>query len=166
MPWRGKSWSNGIKSDRTMTSKLSEPRFQLQTGGIVTIQIAWLWTSILYSRRSNTLRSSFGSSAPHHSQSLESLDDLQRIYRQPSTENATKPRKILTISTLKLHRAINDKIRQESVGSTVRSSKQGSTESRNPEVFPFDAMPRKKFVGGGGVISHYENPFRYWQIPL
>ena len=35
-----------------------------------------------------------------------------------------------------------------------------SVRSSMPEDFPFD-KPRKKFVGGGGVIAKYENPFRY-----
>ena len=34
-----------------------------------------------------------------------------------------------------------------------------SNRSSIPENFPFD-KPRKKYVGGGGVIAKYESPFR------
>ena len=69
-------------------------------------------------------------------------------------------RKILTISTLQLHRAINDRIQDEMDQVYIQEPSKESVRSSMPEDFPFD-KPRKKFVGGGGVIAKYENPFRY-----
>ena len=42
----------------------------------------------------------------------------------------------------------------------IQEPSKESVRSSMPEDFPFD-KPRKKFVGGGGVIAKYENPFRY-----
>lgn len=67
-------------------------------------------------------------------------------------------RKILTISTLQLHRAINDRIQDEQIQMDIQEEVV-SRKSSIPEVFPFD-KPRKKVVGGGGVIAKYESPFR------
>ena len=59
-----------------------------------------------------------------------------------------------------MHRAINDRIQDEMDQVYIQEPSKESVRSSMPEDFPFD-KPRKKFVGGGGVISKYENPFRY-----
>ena len=69
-------------------------------------------------------------------------------------------RKILTISTLQLHRAINDRIQDEMDQVYIQEPSKDSIKSSIPEDFPFD-KPRMKYVGGGGVIAKYDSPFRY-----
>ncbi len=94
-----------------------------------------------------------------NSQFSRSLDDSESLFMLPyylkPKEEAT--RKILTISTLQLHRAINDRIQDEKENPIPVAEK--SDKASLPEEFPFD-KPKMKFVGGGGVIAKYENPFR------
>ena len=93
----------------------------------------------------------------------KSLDDSESLYMLPyylkPKEEPT--RKILTISTLQLHRAINDRIQDEiNLGpKPIPRLPRMSTSTSIQEVFPFD-KPRMKVVGGGGVIAKYESPFR------
>ena len=101
----------------------------------------------------------------HNSPFSKSLDDSESLYMLPyylkPKEEPT--RKILTISTLQLHRAINDRIQDEMDHPTIitpRLQRVSSKASESlQEVFPFD-KPRKKVVGGGGIIAKYESPFR------
>ena len=94
----------------------------------------------------------------------KSLDDSESLYMLPyylkPKEEPT--RKILTISTLQLHRAINDRIQDEinlEPRPIPKMPRSRSTSQSIQEVFPFD-RPRMKVVGGGGVIAKYESPFR------
>ena len=73
----------------------------------------------------------------------KSLDDSESLYMLPyylkPKEEPT--RKILTISTLQLHRAINDRIQDEIDFPSVkpRLTKMSSSKSNSiQEVFPFD----------------------------
>ena len=96
----------------------------------------------------------------------KSLDDSESLYMLPYylKPKEEPQRKILTISTLQLHRAINDRIQDEMdhptiSRSTPRLQKVTSKTDSLSEVFPFD-KPRMKVVGGGGIIAKYESPFR------
>ena len=92
---------------------------------------------------------------------LRSINLFNPIFNLCFKPKEEPTRKILTISTLQLNRAINDRIQDEMDQVYIQEPSKESVRSSMPEDFPFD-KPRKKFVGGGGVIAKYENPFRYY----
>ena len=87
----------------------------------------------------------------------KSLDESDSLFL-PIKPKETPVRKILTISTLQLHRAINDRINDELMAATsVEWSSTNRKEFTMPEK---GGKSRKKVVGGGGIIARYQSPFR------
>lgn len=107
----------------------------------------------------------WGHSPSNHSEFSRSLDDSESLFMLPYylKPKEAPVRKILTISTLQLHRAINDRIQddqaQDYPAVDQASLKESIKSSLPSDVFPFD-KPRMKVVGGGGLIAKYESPFR------
>jgi hypothetical protein len=98
----------------------------------------------------------------------KSFDDNASLFILPYNlrDKEKDTRRVLTISTMQLHRAINDRIQPEF--NLEKTSYESSAFKESPpppqpieEVFPFDNKLRKKVVGGGGVIVHYDTPCRY-----
>ena len=61
------------------------------------------------------------------------------------------------------YRAINDPTEDDIFHKASTSSKKGSKSGKKEkDVFPgYDNRVKKKVVGGGGIITKYDSPFRY-----